>query len=290
VLATWGWRQARRNNWKDLRALISVSGLLALIGALSITRIFGPFYEYTFRWMWVLVVVIMAGCLAVVLRTTEKHFSWSSSPHMVKSAVVFTVAVLAFTSLQISDRVKLPGATDSRISANLHREMVPKIDPDLRYLIRFYDPYTLNATGFGMTLALERSGFDVGVDPAFAAAALPHRIRTEEEVDLIFWVVVGPAVEEAQKDPSLSQVAYYNPRSVQEQLLAERLLVDIAEGLRNSGREELVSSLQVPGASLLFAEPPLDPEVAIMVRQLIAMGQPVGIFSISPGVIPASLQ
>ena len=290
VVAVWSWRQARRNHWRDLQVLIAVSGFLTVIGALSITRIFGPFYEYTFRWMWVLVAVIMAGCLTVGVRTIATRFTWSSSTRVAKVAVACTVSVVAFTSLQIADRVKLPGATDSEISANLHREMVAKIDPDLRYLIRFYDPYTLNATGFGMALALERSGFNVGVDPAFAAAALPHRTRTEDEVDLIFWVVVGPAVEEAQKDPSLSQVAYYNPRSAQEQQVAERLLVDIAEGLRNSGRGELVSSLQVPGASLLFSEPPLAPEVAVMVRQLIAMGQPVAIFSIPPGVVPTSLQ
>lgn len=289
-LALWAWSRfrARTRKWPHEHTLLTVGGAGILVGAISITRIFGPFYEYTIRWMWVLVALNVVTALLVLAKSIDVSARTSPRSRRWAAAVVIVGAMTA-TTWQIAAAVKLPGATDSRITANLQRQLVGSLAPEDRYLIRFYDPYTLNATGFGVTLALERAGFDVGVDPAFAAAALPHRTRTARDVDQILWVVVGPAVDRARDDPALTEVAYYNPRTPDEQSRAERLLVEIADGLRRTGRGDLVSSLQSPGASLIFVEPPLDPDVAELVRQLIGMGQPVGVFKAPPGVNAASV-
>jgi hypothetical protein len=45
----------------------------------------------------------------------------------------------------------------------------------------------------------------------------------------------------------------------------------------------LIASLERPGASLIFAEPPLEPDVADDVRSLIRLGQPVSVFLSEPG-------
>lgn len=290
-VALWSWSfvTARRHGWRNERTVLSVAGFLVLIGAISISRIFGPFYEYTIRWMWVLIALNLVIAGVVILRTMAPHLSPSRVVASRRFALALVIGLSIATSVQIASAVKLPGATDSRITANLHRQLLEDLERGQRYLIRFYDPYTLNATGFGVTLALERSGFDVGVEPAFAAAALPHRTRTEVGVDEVLWVVVGPAVDRARSDRTLSEKAYYNPRRPDEQIRAERLLVDIAAGLRRTGRADLVETLQSPGASLIFVEPPLEPDVAELVRQLIRMGQPVGVFASRPGVRPPSL-
>lgn len=288
-LCSWSWSRARERGWRREQTLLSVGAAALLIGAFSITRIFGPFYEYTFRWMWVLAALSVVTALSVVGRSIRESWGPVATIRLRWAAAGVLVALMSATSWQIASAVKLPGATDSRITGSLQGQLVENLDRSTRYLIRFYDPYTLNATGFGLTLALERVGFDVGVEPAFAAAALPHRTRTVDEVDQILWVVVGPAIDRARRDPALTEVAFYNPRSADQQVRAERLLVEIADGLRRTGRAELVSSLQSPGASLIFVEPPLEPDVAGLVRELIGMGQPVGVFMVAPGVVPASV-
>jgi hypothetical protein len=192
--------------------------------------------------------------------------------------------------LQTADRVKLPGETESRILADLIPEVIPKLSHDDKYLLKMYDPYTLNATGFGSVLELERQGFNVGVEAFRAAAALPHRVRYEDQVDQILWVVVGPAIKIADADSALTKLGEANPRSASEEILAQKLLKDIAQMLIKAGRGELVETLDTPGASLIFAEPPLPDDIATVVRQLISLGQPVAMYSVAPGVPVESLR
>ena len=209
---------------------------------------------------------------------------------LVAGAAVLVSSLLVMSSLQTADRVKLPGKTESRILADLIPEVVPKLSHDEKYLLRMYDPYTLNATGFGSVLELERQGFDFGVEAFQAAAGLPHRVRFEDQVDQILWVVVGPAIKSADADPALTKLGEANPRSTSEELLAQKLLTDIAKLLTDAGRGELVSTLETPGASLIFAEPPLPDNIATVVRQLISLGQPVAMYSVAPGVPVDSLE
>jgi hypothetical protein len=141
----------------------------------------------------------------------------------------------------------------------------------------------LDATGFGSVLELERQGFDVGVEFFRAAAALPHRVRDENDVDTILWVVVGPAIKRADADPALTKLGEANPRSEDEEVLAQSLLIDVAAMLTAAGRADLV-------ASLIFAEPPLPDEIATVVRTFISLGQPVAMYSVAPGVPVTSLE
>ena len=203
-------------------------------------------------------------------------------------AVVGTLLVTS--AVQAHQRVHLPGPTDSRIVGELIPQAMERLDHQSSYLLRMYDPYTLNATGFGSLLELERQGFDVGVEFFFAAAALPHRVRSELSVDEILWVVVGPAIARADLDQALTKIAHVDPRTAQEAILAEQLLNDIRDGLIAADRRELVPSLDTPGASLLFAEPALPAPIAEMVRQLILLGQPVAMYAVTPGTTVTSLQ
>lgn len=270
---------------------LTVLGGFVLLGIVSILRIFGPFYEYTVRWLWMMAATICAVTVwtlvsaGLVQRFRSEHRrTWSMVP----------LAVLAGFSLlsvaQVVDRVKLPGPTDSRILSGLIDETSQELDRNKTYQVRFYDPYTLNATGFGLVLELERRGFDVKVDPQFAAAALPHRTAPMQDTDGVLWVVVGPALERAKSDPRLSLIAEFNPRSEEQQRRALELLRDVEQGLLAAGREDLVSSLESPGASILFTTPPLPEETADLVRELIGMGQPSGVFAMAVGDVAESLR
>ena len=291
VWCTWKVKQTKQATM--LRWQIMMAGF-ALLGSFSILRIFGPYYEYTVRWFWILSVLTAITSIFFLVRTyqvLEKlRRSRVSMRTLVAGAAVLVSSLLVMSSLQTADRVKLPGKTESRILADLIPEVSPKLSHDEKYLLRMYDPYTLNATGFGSVLELERQGFDIGVEAFQAAAGLPHRVRFEDQVDQILWVVVGPAIKSADADPALTKLGEANPRSASEELLAQKLLTDIAKLLTDAGRGELVSTLETPGASLIFAEPPLPDNIATVVRQLISLGQPVAMYSVAPGVPVDSLK
>ena len=291
VWCTWKVKQTKQATM--LRWQIMMAGF-ALLGSFSILRIFGPYYEYTVRWFWILSVLIAMTSIFFLVRTYRVlealRLSHGTKQLIGISASLILVGVVLVSTVQTADQVKLPGKTESRILADLIPEVVPKLSHDEKYLLRMYDPYTLNATGFGSVLELERQGFDIGVEAFQAAAGLPHRVRFEDQVDQILWVVVGPAIKSADADPALTKLGEANPRSASEELLAQKLLIDIAKLLTDAGRGELVSTLETPGASLIFAEPPLPDNIATVVRQLISLGQPVAMYSVAPGVPVDSLE
>jgi hypothetical protein len=192
-------------------------------------------------------------------------------------------------SVQAVTRADLPGPTDSRIVGGLADQLEPQLDDGARNLVRFWDPYTLNATGFGIVLELERRGVEVGVDPQFAAAALPHRVMDESSSDRVLWVVVGPQIEEARADATLVELAGVDPRTAADAERAENLIDEVRRMLIEADRSELVASLDRPGATLLFPDPPLPEEIAVKVRDIVLLGQPVSVFAGEPGVVAPSL-
>ena len=289
--ATWKVRKADQSAM--FRWQMMMAGFV-LLGSFSILRIFGPYYEYTVRWFWILSVVTATTSVFFLVRTyrllERVRISRVSFQAIGTGAWLILVGVVIVSAVQTADRVKLPGKTESRILADLIPEVVPNLDQEARYLLKMYDPYTLDATGFGSVLELERQGFDVGVEFFRAAAALPHRVRDENDVDTVLWVVVGPAIKRADADPALTKLGEANPRSESEEVLAQQLLIDVAAMLTAAGRDDLVAALEVPGASLIFAEPPLPDEIATVVRTFISLGQPVAMYSVAPGVPVTSLE
>jgi hypothetical protein len=271
----------RRSRGTVERRLLVLTNVVTGVGVLSITRIFGPYYEYTIRWFWVLVVLNVVLCSRVIVR--GRSMTAMSPRRVVAFVSLASVTLVGLTTFQAVEGLRLPGATDSRIVSILAPQLREELDPADRYLIRMYDPYTLNATGFGTLLELGRSGYEVGVDLYFAAAALPHRVVMEDDVDAVLWVVVGQPIERARQDPNLVEIASADPRSSSEQARAVELLAAIRAGLERTGRDDLVASLERPGASLVFAEPPLEVDVADDVRALIRLGQPVSVFRAEPG-------
>ena len=296
LIALWAWATWKVKQTKQsamLRWQFLMAGLV-LIGAFSILRIFGPYYEYTVRWFWILSVLTAITSIFFLVRT-YRVVEMLRSPQarlrtLTAGAAVVVVALVLMSSLQTADRVKLPGKTESRILAELVPQLSDRLSSDEVYLLKMYDAYTLDATGFGTVLELERRGFTVGVESFRGAAALPHRIVFEEQADEVLWIVVGPAIERANLDPDLTQLAYANPRSGEEEIRAQVLLTEIARQLRLDGRDDLIASLNTPGASLIFAEPPLSDSAANLVRELLRLGQPVAVYSVPPGTRVRSLE
>lgn len=287
VLGVIAHRRAVKTGDREIAGLIATVAVGGLVAVLSILRLFGPYFEYTIRWTWILAALMTLVSGLALVRSARPHTSQLAPALQFWLGGLAVAAVVASVSAGVD--AKVPGAIDSRIVG----ELVPQIDERVggdTILLRFWDPYTLDATGFGTMLELERRGHAVRVDPSFAAAALPHRTATADQVDQVWWIVVGPMNDELVLDPTVERLGYVNPRSAAEQREAEQLLADIESGLIATGRAELVDQLAAPGASLLFAEPPLEPEVARMIRDLYRLGQPVGVYVLPEGVDIESLR
>lgn len=292
ALVVWGaWTSRRRGDRPMVRAFTFVASTVC-VGVLSVFRIFGPFFEYTIRWFWILSGLAVGLCVLAIARHPRVAASVRSlvgRRRPIVGVVVLALVATSLSSAQALERVHLPGPTDSRITGGLAPQLRRSLDGGKRYLVRFWDPYTLNATGFGVVLQLERDGFRVGVDPQFAAAALPHRVVTEDQVDEVLWVVVGPYIETVRDDETLREVAYFDPRSPEDAARADALVAEVGRLLVEAGRAELVPSLTQPGASLLFPNPPLPEDIAVKVRDIVLLGQPVGVFASAPGIAHPSL-
>ena len=280
-------RRAVKTGDRELAGLLVAVAAGFGVAVLSILRLFGPYFEYTIRWTWILAALGTIGSgLALVRSMRATTVRRAPSLRVWLGGLVVASVV---TSVSAGVDAKVPGAIDSRIVRDLVPQLEPLVDDDT-VLLRFWDPYTLDATGFGTVLELERRGHSVRVDPGFAAAALPHRTAVEGDVDQIWWVVVGPVNDELVRRDDVERIAFVNPRSADEQARAERLLVEIEEALIATGRAELVAQLSAPGASLLFAEPPLDPSIAEQIRDLYLLGQPVGVYVLPEGSDVESLR
>jgi hypothetical protein len=307
VLAIWAAavvvvvRVARTDRAPNSLLLIHVvlaSGVFA--GVASVVRVFGGYFEYTVRWWWVLtglIVAISASSLVpLAIRRPSRRSGSLRLGHAALAALIGVGAVSGVGAAQAAERTKLPGAPDSRIVGGLMPGLVDgieaTIDPtvsrreDPKFLLRWFDPQYLGASAFGLLLELERQGLDVRVDPAFAAAALPHRTVAEEDADGgVLWLVIGQRIDAVRATPGVVEMAYYDTRSPQDALRSAVVRATLTDRFDELGRPELADQLdqQYGLTSLLFAPEPLPADIAALVVEYLELGQPAAVFLVPTG-------
>ncbi len=280
-------RRAVKTGDREIGALLLtlVGGIV--IACLSILRIFGSYLDYTIRWVWILsaLTVLVAGlglvrsARAGTFRRLPGHSAWVG--------LVVVVAVLA--SVSVGADAKMPGAADSDVVEAVVPQLEPLIGDDT-ILVHLWDPYTLDATGFGTVLELERRGHTMRVDPSYAAAALPHRTATPDQVDREWWFVVGSLDEESLDQPGVERVAVFDPRTPADEVEGARILAAIERRLSETGRDDLLEQKNPAGAAVLFAFPPIEPDIVDLLTEYYRLGQPVSVLVLPEGVDPDSLR
>jgi hypothetical protein len=285
VLCAVAIRSARRRRAEDelaLHALLGVAWVLALV---SITRIFGRYFEYTIRWVWLLMALTVAASLWSLWndrrRRTEPFRRWAPAALGALTGVVLVLAVGQF-----SVRAEPTGEIDGRIVGGLVPEVVAELDPAERYLLRWWDPTLLGATGFGAGLELERRGFTVGYDPSFSAAVMPHRILPEEAADAVLYLVLGePSIERARSTAGLTELGGFDVRSPAQQERSAALRTAIEEELTRSGQADRIRLLDeyYGQAQLLLNEPRPSAALGALLEEYVDLRQPAVLFRAEPG-------
>lgn len=280
-------RRAVKTGDRDVGALLVTLIGGSVVAGLSILRIFGSYLDYTIRWVWILSGLMVIVSILGLVRSSRVATSRRLSNGQIWTGLVAAVAIFASVSVGLDAR--MPGAVDSRVV----EAVVPQVEPfigDDTVLVHLWDPYTLDATGFGTVLELERRGHSLRVDPSYAAAALPHRTATPSEVDQVWWFVVGPMDDSALDRPGVERIAHVDPRSSADEEEAERLLAEIERRLVESGREELAEQKNPAGAAVLFAFPPIEPDIVDLLTEYYRLGQPVSVLILPEGLDPDSLR
>lgn len=281
MAALWGaaawlaWR--RRLAGGALARLHAVLGVACLLGVVSIARVFGDFYDYVIRWMWVLVTLV---AVAVAWTAWELAAPRLRRGLAVAGAVAGAVAVGA-ASVGAVD-VESSGPRNSEIVAGLAPEVAEHLDPEGRYLVRWSDTVSLGAVGAGLLLELEKRGFDVGADPHMRAGVLPHRVIEDEcDATAIVHVAIGPSVEDLRADPAAEEIAVHDTRSPEERRRFEEAARRLDELLREVGAGDLTPVLDdhlLPVA----VDPRLPEEGDELIFTLIELGMPGHAFLVEP--------
>jgi hypothetical protein len=276
---------ARRRH--DVAALQAhgVLAATAALGALSISRIFGSYFEYTVRWMWIVAGSIVLASVVTLVRAGTPRVR----RHVLTLTAVVTIIVGAVAIAQFADRAAVAGRGDGRLVGGLVDDVETALG-DGAYLLRWWDPAGLGGPAFGLQLELERRGMVVGVDEQFSAAALPHRVLDEADSAGVLYLVVGAKADEVAATPGLERIASFDPRTADERVRSDALRLRIEAGLIEIGRAELVDAIdaQYGQARLVFADPPLPAPLATLIGEFVDLRMPGSVFVAPPGTpVPA---
>ncbi|HEY4608190.1 MAG TPA: hypothetical protein VIH06_03280, partial [Ilumatobacteraceae bacterium] len=184
-----------------------------------------------------------------------------------------------------------PGPRNSHLVGGVAPQVAETLDHHDRYLIRWYDPATLGGVPFGILLELEKKGFHVGVDAAYSAGALPHRVLPESSANAVLYVMLGePNIERMRAQPDAVEIGHFDQRSPAEIVESDRLRQRLNERLSELDLECLVPVLdsQYGQAAFALGTAPVPADVLELAGAYNLLGLPVAVFELPPGVVPAS--
>ena len=263
-----------------IRLFILVGGL-NIVGIVSTARVFGEFYDYIIRWWWVIAAWTFLACLLVLIRRLRVE--------LVVVAALMTAALVSGLATANAVGYHNPGARNSRIVGGIDAIIRPELNKSDHLLLRWNDPATLGGVPFGILLDLEKHGFRVGVDVAFVAGALPHRVLPEASADQVLWVVLGDSnIDLMRSRADATELGYFDQRSPVEITRSDALRQQLIDRLIDLDLACLVPKIdeQYGLASLFLSSLLLPDDVAAIAADYNDYGLPVAVFAVPPFAPP----
>jgi hypothetical protein len=278
-----------RRRREPLIALQGVVSAAALIGIVSIARVFGDFYDYVIRWTWMITVAAAATILTTMWRELRTVRVRSIEPRMARAALACAGAVavaIAATAMTVNDATAdIPARRDSRLIGGVSPAVADALDPAGRYLVRWHDPMSLGGVGFGMLLELERRGYTAGVDQWGSAAALPHRVMPEETASDVLWVVTGvKPIADFRARADAVELGWFDQRTPAEQERSAQLRAQLEARLAEVGRAELIATIdtQYGIAPLVIGNVGVPQDVKDLAGAYDDLREPIAVFKVPP--------
>lgn len=278
-----------RRRREPLVAFQAVVSAAALIGIVSIARVFGDFYDYVIRWVWMISVAAAAAILTTAWRELRTVRTRTIEPRVARTAfaVAGSLAVLlAATAMTVNGATaEIPARRDSRLVGGVTPTVADALVPAERYLVRWHDPMSLGGVGYGVLLELERRGYTVGVDPWGSAAALPHRVMPEQTAGAVLWVVTGAKpIADFQARPDAIELGWFDQRTPAEQERSAQLRAQLEARLAEVGRPELIPTIdtQYGIAPLVIGDVGVPQDVKDLAGAYDDLREPIAVFVVPP--------
>ena len=275
--AVWVLRRSTAPQRHELTLLFGLLAVEVFVGIAATARIFGEFYSYVVRWWWVLVAwTAIATALAYLTMIRRQRAVGGLF-------VGFALLASVFATINAAN-ADLPWPRDSQAVGGITPLIEPHLDRDARYLVRSYDPATLDGVPFGVILELERDGYHPGVGPVSSAAALPHRVLYPEQADAVLWIVAGDrAITAFRANPRATELGYYDRLTAAERHHADDLLAALEQRLTEIDKACLIPTIENKFglAPLVIGGVDVPADVRTLASEYDELGMPVAAFLVS---------
>jgi len=262
-----------------------------LLGALSITRIFGLTWYYLMLWMWAVGALMVLATLWTHARALAARRPLP--PRAVRAApVALAVVAAALTAHTVAADAVDAVPSDVEVSDGLAAVTPATIDAlrrgegaatgtDGRYHVTWRDAFHIGSQGFGLVSELERAGFDAGLGSLFQVPITHHRVIEASDATAQVVIATGPFVEELRGQPGAVEVAFHDPRTPADVARADALRAEAVAELRAAGLDDVA---EVVGTNLFGAavDPRVPDEVRRMLDEVLAIGGPTAVFVTPP--------
>jgi hypothetical protein len=268
--------------WRRRHELIlkldAVVAVALVLGAFSMSRIFGKVWYYLMLWAWGTLGLLLLAVVWTVLDALDDERARRVVLGVGLAVTVVAAALLAGTAADVDP----PAPQLSAVLADVVPPTADALDEDQRYLVTWDDGFYIGSQGYGLVSDLERVGHDVCVPSTWRVPVTHHRVCDPSEVDGEIKLAVGIYVDRWRDVPDARELAFSDPRSDDQRAEYERLRRDVAAGLEDEGLGDLVPLLDgnLFGASL---DPRLTDDLREGIERMLDLGSPGAVFLVPPG-------
>jgi hypothetical protein len=275
-----------------LLRLHAVVGTAMVLGALSISRIFGHLWYYLMLWAWGITAVLLLAVGWTAVEAVRRRRRADTDAFLrigglvlaaatVSSAVVFAVgAVDAVPEARTESRVlgAMLGPTASALDSGLG----PAVGRGGRYTVTWTDSLYIGAQGYGLVSELERLGFDVGAPTSARVPITRHRVIDPADANAVIVLASGSHIDEWRNYPGSVEVTVVDPRSPEELTEYEQLRTEAINQLEALGLDDVVPAVDgnLFGASIDLRVPRSTQD---LLNRMLQLGGPEAIFLLPQG-------
>jgi hypothetical protein len=159
---------------------------------------------------------------------------------------------------------------------------------DGTYAVLWDDAASFGSQGFGLVNELERRGFDAGAPELWRVPITEQRVIDVEDADVVVLFATGAYLDRWRSEPSVIEVATYEPRSDAQVEEFDQLRTDLLDGLADLPIDpDRLDALETAVDVNLFSvqiDPAVPIELQRIVDRMLKLGQETAVFLVPPDV------
>ena len=277
--------------WRiGLRSLVhlhAVIGLTLGLEWLAMSRIFGKVWYYLTFWSWgttMLLLFSVCWTTAVALRRyrprldrqVRRMISVAGGGLLGLSTIVFSWSALSLKPPE-NQLSRTLGAVVGPTAKALDAGVGAADGRSGKYLVTWSDAAFFGSQGYGLVSELERRGFVVGLRATWRVPITIQRVLSAAEATAEVHLATGKFIDEWRNKPGVVEVAFMEPRDVEQLTRYNDLRTMTIAELRSAGLNDLVDEID---ANLFGIQ--LDPRVSSSLQsavdEMLRLGQPTAVF------------